>query len=497
MQLPDWLARQAQAQPDKTAVIAVDGRWTYLQLHQEASVIAGRLAHLGVGPGDPVAILARNSGHYTLLVFALIRLRAVLVPLNTRLTVPELAWQLDDSGARVLLYDPELATTAQGVCSGKAGLLTIDIRELTAPARQTPSAGCKPQAAGLINLNDTHCIMYTSGTTGRPKGAILTYGNHWWNAVASVLNLGLDHDDRWLACLPLFHIGGLSILFRTVIYGISTVILPRFDPAEVNRSIDEQEVTIVSVVSVMLERMLAERGTRPYPSTLRCILLGGGPASQTLLQACAERNLPVILTYGMTETASQLATLAPADALRKLGSAGRPLLTNEVRIEHDGRPAQPGQVGEIVVRGPSVTPGYHNRPEATAAAIRDGWLYTGDLGYLDSDGYLYVLDRRADLIISGGENVYPAEVESVLMAHPDVTAAGVVGLPDPRWGSVPAAVVTVREGSTITEDELIAYCRQSLAGYKVPVRIHFTKRLPRTAGGKLQRHLLRQFFATQ
>ncbi|MFS8640363.1 MAG: o-succinylbenzoate--CoA ligase [Symbiobacteriaceae bacterium] len=516
--VPDWLRRQAELQPGGLALVAGRERWTFARLDEAAGALATHLARIGVAPGERVAVLAGNGLPYVVLVHALIRARAVLVPLNTRLAPAELAWQIRDSGARWLIHD-----------DGQAGKAAAALEEFRRRDGEAADAGTPPQLLRLaallaaaegrgvappIALEGPHCIIYTSGTTGRPKGAVLTYGNHFWSAVASALNLGLHRDDRWLACLPFFHVGGLSILFRSVIYGIPVVVHERFDPAAVNRAIDEERVTIVSVVSAMLQRMLEERGDRPYPRHLRCVLLGGGPAPRPLLEACAARGVPVVQTYGMTETASQFATLSPADALRKLGSAGKPLFFNELRIvRDDGRPATPGEVGEIVVRGPTVTPGYHNRPDATARAWRDGWFHTGDLGYLDEEGYLYVVDRRDDLIISGGENVYPAEVEAVLLSHPAVEEAGVVGLDDPQWGQVPAAVVRLRpgrgsrggdegeegeacvEGETgapaLTED-LIRFCEERLARYKVPRRIVIVDEpLPRTANGKLQRRLLR------
>jgi O-succinylbenzoic acid--CoA ligase len=249
-------------------------------------------------------------------------------------------------------------------------------------------------------------------------------------------------------------------------------------------------VTIVSVVGAMLQRMLAARGDKPYPPSLRCVLLGGGPAPPDLLEDCARRGAPVVQTYGLTEAASQVATLSPEDALRKLGSAGKPLLPTELRIEQEGVVVGAGQVGEIVIRGPTVTPGYVDRPEATAHAIRDGWFHTGDLGYLDEEGYLYVLDRRDDLIISGGENVYPVEVEAALRAHPAVEDAGVVGVPDERWGQVPVAFVKLHDAATLTEPDLTAFCYTRLARYKVPAHIRFVESLPRNAAGKLLRRAL-------
>jgi len=453
------------------------------------------------------------------------RVGAVVVPLNTRLTPAELAWQLGDGAVHFLITDEEFHGTAVEAARQTAAARQAAARQ--AAARQTVAARpsltlltvddeglpvtpagadtgtpeeAAPSTAPLrerIDLAAVHSILYTSGTTGRPKGAQLTYGNHWWSAVASALNLGLRHDDRWLACLPLFHVAGLSILLRSVIYGIPAVVHPRFDPAAVNQAIERDGVTMVSVVAAMLQAMLEEQGDRPYPDHLRCILVGGGPVPRPLLEECARRGLPVVQTYGLTETASQVATLSPAHALDKLGSAGRPLLPNEIIIAGDeAAPAPempslpPYQVGEIWVRGPTVTPGYFRRPQDTARAIQSGWLRTGDLGYFDEDGFLYVVDRRDDLIISGGENVYPAEVEAVLAAHPAVAQAGVAGIPHPRWGQVPAAAVVLRPGTQAAAGELKDFCAQRLARYKIPAHIIFVDELPRNAAGKLVRHQL-------
>lgn len=493
--LPDWLTRCAQNRPQHLAVKFGGIQWTFAQLDAESSRLARQLATLSIGEGSRVALLGANSLHFVTLVHALTRLGAILVPLNTRLTVKELCWQVHDANVTLLVSDVEHAVMATSV---KEQLPQV-AQALFSPVeaqRDIPVLSRLPETdvplRTLIDLEAAQAIMYTSGTTGTPKGAIITYGMQWWNAVGSALNLGHQPDDCWLACLPFFHIGGLSILMRSVIYQISVVVLQKFDAEAVNAAIQGQHVTIISVVAVMLQRMLAglDGQQATYPPTLRCVLLGGGPAPRPLLEACAAKYIPVVQTYGMTETCSQAVTLSPADALRKLGSAGRPIAPVQLRILHEGQEAQVDQAGEIYLKGPTVTPGYANRPEATERAISDGWLATGDIGYLDAEGYLYVLDRRSDLIISGGENVYPAEIEAVLLSHPDVSEAGVCGQADDQWGQVPIAFVHLREGSTSSTNDLLEYSAQRLARYKQPRAISIVEQLPRNSSGKLLRREL-------
>ncbi|MDQ3669454.1 MAG: o-succinylbenzoate--CoA ligase [Actinomycetota bacterium] len=481
MRVPDWLARRADDHGDRPALLCGEIRWTFRELDARAGAVAARLADLGVQPGERVALLLRNGPAFVALAHGISRRGAVLVPLNVRLTALELAWQVAESEARLLVADEENASAARD----------LDVRRASASelcGNDTPPAISHDLR---IDLEAAHSILYTSGTTGRPRGVILTYANHWWSAIGSALNLGADSDDRWLAVLPLFHVGGLSILLRSVIYGNPVVLQSSFDPAAANRAIDEERITIVSLVSEMLQRMLEERDGRPYPSHLRCVLVGGGPAPPKLLEACARQAVPVAPTYGLTEAASQVATLSPAEAVRKPGSAGKALLPTELRIRRRGGTAPPGEPGEILVRGPTVAAEYTDGPVTTTDEGGASWLHTGDIGYLDDEGYLYVLDRRDDLLISGGENVYPAEVEAALLAHESVEDVGVVGVPDPRWGQVPLAVVKLRDGAATAESELIAHCAGLLARYKVPTHVLFAETLPRTAGGKLRRDVIR------
>lgn len=491
---PDWLRRRAFSNPDRLALISGDSRRTFAELDQRVDLAARWLAGLGVSAGDHVALYLPNSLGFVELVHALARLDAVLVPINLRLTPDEVAWQLADAHAS-LLISSETPEPLRSALESQCPATRIQNIDPHAPDYTVAGDVDPPALVESHHPDDLHAIVYTSGTTGRPKGALISYGNHWWSAIGSGLNLGIHVDDRWMAVLPLFHVGGLSILMRSVIYGIAVVIHESFDPDAVNQSIRDDRVTIISVVSTMLRRMLVAQGETSYPEWLRCVLLGGGPAPRPLLEECASRGVPVTQTYGLTESASQIVTLPPEDALPKLGSAGKALYPNELLIEADNRIAEPDEPGEILVRGPIITSGYFNRPDASEAALRDGWFHTGDAGYLDSDGYLYVLDRRDDLIVTGGENVYPAEVEAVLSGHPEIEEAGVIGIPDDEWGQRVIGVISCVAGSSPDAEEIRTWCRQYLAGYKIPVRVErIHEPLPRNAGGKLLRRSLRARF---
>jgi O-succinylbenzoic acid--CoA ligase len=470
--------------------VAGTEKLNFEELYERALALAAKLREAGIEKGSRVALLLGNSLAFVETVYALMQLEAVLVPLNLRLTPAELGWQLSDVGAGFLLTGNKYLAQAREASAGTpARLLNLpDLDRQPIPALSvTPSASYR--------TTDLHTIIYSSGTTGQPKGVRLTYGNHYFNAYASYQNFPAGETDRWLAVLPLFHVGGLAIVWRGLFYGMPVVVHESFDPAAVNHAIDHEGVSVISVVTNMLARMLDQRQDRGYPASLRSVLIGGGPVPQPLLERCARAGIPVVQTYGLTETASQAVTLAAQDALRKLGSAGKPLPGVELKIspKEDGGPTE---AGEIMLRGQNVTPGYEGRPAETARAWRDGWFHTGDIGRVDEEGYLYVLDRRTDLIISGGENVYPAEIEAVLLSHPAVEEAGVIGQASPQWGQVVVAFVKVRPGAKVDEAELLEYCRERLARYKLPRRVIFaTESLPRNATGKLLRRNLREMLA--
>jgi len=489
--VPNWLDRRASTHPNHPAVIVEGCVVTYAELARRARSAGDHMAKLGIRSGDPVAVLLRNGLEFVEIMHGLMRCGAVLVPLHHRLSANEIAQQVKDCRAKLLVGTEETLQTLAGIES------TMPSLRLWPLPGSSPALGARADLSPepdstQIDLNAVHTIIYTSGSTGQPRGVQLTYGNHWWSAIGSALNLGVHTNDRWLVCLPLCHVGGLSVLLRSVIYGTTAVIHDGFDPSLVNRAIDEDHVTIVSVVATMLRRVLAARGKREFPEWLRCVLLGGGPAPMSLLEDCAERGVPVIQTYGLTEAASQVTTLAPSDTPRKLGSAGKPLLPTEIRIVGLDGDVAVGEIGNILVRGPTLTPGYISGEKP--AFDPDGWLRTGDVGRLDDEGFLYVLGRGDDVIVSGGENVHPTEVEAVLQSHPAIEEVCVFGVTDPEWGARVEACVQLRKGTEIDERELREHARRLLAGFKLPRRIHFVAEVPRTPAGKLSRRVVRAKF---
>ncbi len=484
--IPDWLYVKRNS---STIAVEYEGiAWSYQTLFAKATAFAGHLHRdMGINEGDRVAVIARHGLVFTVALHALMQASAILVPVNTRLAVKEVVWQLRDAGVKLIVADKEheeFATQIIQVARDEGNRLLLLV--LAGDDKEGEQA---PLYRKTVDLEKVHAIVYTSGTTGFPKGAMITYGNHFWGATGSAFRLGLSTEDRWLIPMPLFHVGGLAVLMRSLIYGTTVEIHAQFDAERVMASLRTKKVTLLSVVAVMLQRMLAI-DDEWFPEGVRAVLLGGGPAPRVLLDECVKRKVPALFSYGLTESNSQAATLTLGDSLRKIGSAGQPLLMNEIKIMQDGKEQPIYHAGEILLRGPTVVKGYYQRPDANVATFQDGWLHTGDIGYLDEEGYLYVLDRRQDLIISGGENVYPAEIEAVLQEHEGVLEAGVAGMEDAEYGQVPYAVVSVQGNISISEKELKEFCATRLVKYKVPKVIRMAEELPRNAAGKLLRREL-------
>ncbi len=485
MQPPlDLLAWRAAATPHRPAIVTPERTWTYADLHTAADAWAAHLHAAGLTPGDVVALAARPTPQALALLHGLLRAELTPLLLHLRFGPQEHARVLDAAQPAAVLVTPEAAADLR---------LPPRVAAWALPPEPPPAQGPAPRPQRASEV-----LLLTSGTTQAPKIARLTGANFFWSALASGYRLGVDPTDRWLLTLPLYHVGGLSIVLRSALYGTAVALPPvrsSFDPAAWWDDLLRLRATLVSLVPTMLYRLLRAREQGP-PRHLRVALVGGAAAGPEVLQPALERGWPVALTYGLTEAASQVATAPPAQVARKPGSVGRPLLFTQVRVRDDaGRDLPPNRVGEIWVRGPGVFAGYWRAARATAEVLTpDGWLRTRDAGYLDPDGDLWVLARRSDLIVTGGENVTPQEVEAVLRQHPAVADAAVVGLPDPEWGHIVAAAVVPRPERSPSPQELQAHCRAHLAGYKIPRRFVFVDALPRTASGKLRRAAVRALF---
>ncbi|KFE70352.1 o-succinylbenzoate--CoA ligase [Hyalangium minutum] len=461
--------------PDAEALTFAGRSWTYRELDAEIGRWVAALEARGVGAGDRVALLSTSHPGCVFLFFALGRLGALLAPLNARLTSAELAPLVEDVSPRLRL----------ALSSWVDRLPGAEPLETWADAVTSPSPTCEPLAESTPRV-----VLFTSGTTGRPKGAVITEGNFRASARCSEANLGKHPAPRWLGTLPLFHVGGLAMLTRCAYDGGCLLLHDRFDADAVNQAIDAEGATHASFVATTLERVLDARADRPMPESFHLALIGGGPVPTPLLARARAARLLALQTYGLTEACSQVTTERPLEADGR--TAGPPLPGLDVRIVGpEGEVLGPGREGDIEVRGPTVMAGYLNRPEATREALRDGWLRTKDMGMLDERGRLTVLSRRTDLIVRGGENLYPVEIETVIASHPAVQEVAVVGVTEARWGEVPVAFVVPRAGQPLPGD-LDAWCRRSLAGFKVPARFLSIEALPRNAMGKVERTVLRQ-----
>ncbi len=481
-----WIERWAGADGARPALIGAAQVLTFAGLRDAAVHAAARLAAAGVERGDRVALLLGNRLEFAVWLHAVSRCGAVAVPLGPRLPAAEIEALLRVCRCALLCSDAAHRPTVEALPAASAPR-RIDI---------DGAAEAKPgtTAAALLDLDAPHTIIFTSGSTGTAKGVVLTARNHLASARAVATVLGTRGGDRWLACLPFHHVGGLAILLRSALDGTPVIVHERFDAVAVNRAIDADGATLVPLVANMLQRVLDARGGRPFPPTLRAVLLGGGPAPAALLADCERRGVPVAPTYGMTEAASQVATLPPGEAPGRLHSAGRPLPGIDLRIVRDGVELPRGAIGEIELRGAAISPGYL----AAEGLVRHGeWLRTSDLGALDGDGYLTVVGRADDVIITGGEKVHPREIECALESHPAVAEACAFGLPSREWGESPAAWVRLHPGAQVEMAALAAFVRQQLAAFKAPRHLRAVDDFPRSAAGKILRHAVREAAARE
>jgi fatty-acyl-CoA synthase len=505
MHLGDWLTRRAALTPDRLALIdnVRGGRAiTYRDWNRTANRTANFLRErLGVGLGDRVAVLAWNDVDLLDVWFACGKLGAIFAPLNYRLTAGELGRYLEATAPDVLVYGPEFVEVAEAL-SRSTSFVPRAFVALSGEARargddvlfsERDHASDAPPPPAKVGWDDPWVLCGTGGTTGTPKAAMLTYRSITANAVNTISSWGLGASDVTLLNAPLFHTGGLNVFTAPlVLAGGTSVVCRSFDAAEVLTTTRERGVTVFFGVPTMFLALSQERRfSEGDLARLRICVSGGAPCPEPIFHAYWERGIDLKTGYGLTEAGPNNFWLPPADVRRKPGSVGAPLFFVETRILGEGRkPVLPGEVGELELRGPHVFGGYWGRPEETAKVLVDGWLRTGDLAREDEEGHFYIAGRSKDLLISGGENVYPAEVEAVLAAHPAVLEAALFGVPHEKWGQVGRAVVVLREGARAEAEEIVAFCRERLAKYKVPASVVFAASLPRTGANKVDKRAL-------
>jgi fatty-acyl-CoA synthase len=494
----DCIAHHASRRPDSLAAVdlATGRHHSYAVFDDRISRLAGWLNAQGIQPNDRIAVLAPNTTDTLEVQFACGRIGAIFVPLNWRLANPELRAILADCTPAILVYDPEFADRAQELADA------CDIARLCSFGQAfehiTREGPRLPQPVAAT-LDDISTILYTSGTTGRPKGAIITHGMNFWNTVHSMAMAGVSRSTVFLGLLPLFHTGGLNVFSYPVFQcGGSVLIMRTFDPGEALRLIGDPSIGVTHMFGVPANYQFMGQHPRFVETDVTRLVfagIGGAPTPDAILQTWQQRGAVLQQGYGMTETSPLVLVLDREDAVRKAGSAGKPALNMEMRVVGDnGIDSPAGTVGELWVKGPNITKGYWNQPEVTAAAFTGGWLHTGDAALIDDEGYYFIVDRWKDMYISGGENVYPAEVENVLYENDAIAEAAVIGISDLRWGQVGRAVVVVKPGRTLTEDEIVAHCTTNLARYKLPHSVVFTDALPRNATGKVHKPTLRKRF---
>lgn len=503
----DWIERWFYIQPEKVAVYADDIPYTYRTLNERVNRLANILLTKNIKKGERIAVLMHNSIRYVELFFAISKIGGILVPLNWRLAAPELEFIIKDSKCRFMIFEEEFIETISRLkkkitveyyisCSNGVHkhnqLLPFWIEDYeTLMDCASPE---KPKILWQSGDDDTHIIMYTSGTTGVPKGAMLSHKKTFYNVLNANIYFDLTRKDVAIIARPLFHSGGLIVELAPVLYKGATVIIKRrFSPEDILKTIEDYKVTILELPATVYNFILHDCDISKYDiSTVKCFYTGGERVPLSLLNAYAEKGIHISQIYGLTE-ASTLFWLPYDMAGKKIGSVGKPVFHADVRIvDEKGKPVPEGAIGEIIVKGPVVMNGYWGKPELTKKVIKDGWLYTGDLATMDQDGFVYIVDRKKDMFISGGENVYPAEVEKVILNHPDVHDAAVIGVEDEKWGEVGKAFIVLKPERNTKEEDIYRFLNERLARYKIPKYFVFVDKLPKTASGKIRKSLLKE-----
>ena len=501
-----WLTKRALMNPGREAYVDgdLDVRLTFAELNTRCNRIANAFVAAGVEKGERVALLLMNSAEFTEAYFALAKIGAVVVPLNWRLVPDELAFILRDAGAKRLIFGEEfLESTAELHARGDATdivhWLQVAGSQDTAIFAESYQAfrDAAPDSEPPLGAtgDDMLYIMYTSGTTGLPKGVVHTHDTSIWGCVTIAATTYYQEADRFLSPLPMFHVGALTPITLNVYRGITTIVMRSFDPVRAWELVDREKVTIGLAVPAMLNFMLQVPNLERFDySQWRWCLSGAAPVPESLIEAYADLGLEIHQIYGLTESCGPACLIDAENALVKIGSTGKAFFHTDVKIvDGQGRDCAPNTIGELILRGDHVMKGYWNCPDATAETIVDGWLHTGDVARMDEDGFVYIEDRIKDMIISGGENVYPAEIEKVLQMHPKISEAAVIGQPSKRWGESAFAIV-VRRDESLTEAEVLEFCNGRMARFKQPTAAVFVDEVPRNPSGKILKRILREQF---
>ena len=502
----EFLTRRAKRDPGKEcAVEPFSGRrFTFQESNERSNQVANGLTDIGVKAGDRVGLLVMNGVEFMETFFAAGKIGAVNVPLNWRLVADELEFILADAGVSVLVFSSDFAEVVAELQSrgDKTHIREwIQVGGETAGFAKDFDAWMGAQSTDEPDIgggdDDLLFIMYTSGTTGLPKGVMHSHNTMFYALCTNVASSDFRGDDRFLNSLPMFHVGALTPVLSTVYGGLTIVILRSFDPGESWRVIDEEKITTTLMVPAMLQFMLLVRDPEVHDgSSLRWIMSGAAPVPVSLIETYQALGIEINQVYGLTETAGPACLIAGDDAVTRAGSTGRSFFHTDVRVvREDGSDVDPGESGEVLVAGPHIMLGYWNRPEATAETIREGWLHTGDVALMDKDGFVTIVDRVKDMLISGGENVYPAEIENVLMGHPQIADAGVIGVPSAKWGESPLAVVVAKEGEEVSAEDIMEFTSGKLAAFKSVKVVEFTDVIPRNASGKILKRELRDTYS--
>jgi acyl-CoA synthetase (AMP-forming)/AMP-acid ligase II len=498
-----FVTERALLNPDLEAFIDVDTgrRFTFRELNARVNRTAHVLTDLGVGRGDRVALMMMNSVEFEECYFAIAKLGATAVPLNWRLVPDELAFILGDAGATTIVFGSEFTTVVdelrgRGRETALATYVQVgaDVGDWATDYTAAQAAASAEEIDVETDIDDLLYIMYTSGTTGLPKGVMHTHSTVLWAILTIDATADQHFGDRYLVALPMFHVGALTPATSALYAGVTQVVMRTFDPVKAWEHIEAERMTTGLLVPAMLQFMLQTRPERIDTSRLRWIMSGASPVPVTLIEAYAELGIEIHQVYGLTESCGPACLISPDEALQRAGSTGKEFFFTKVRVvDEHGDDVPPDTPGELICAGKHIMTGYWNRPEATAETIVDGWLHTGDIAVVDKDGYVYISDRIKDMIISGGENVYPAEIENVLLGHPDVADVAVIGRPSERWGETPLAVI-VRSSATLTEQDVVQYTDGKLARYKRPTGAVFVEEIPRNPSGKALKRILRERF---